>query len=170
MKKVKLFCSDEYEVDDEGNVYSKRGKIMKPSINHSGYQIIVFFINKKCIGMHVHTAVMKSFCPIDDPTLQVNHKNGIKTDNRLENLEWVTAKENVRHSIEVLVYDKKYKGQLIKGIHTETGEEVIFHSYQEAADTLGCHKSMIGNVISGKKKRCKGYKFYKMDDEGNIIS
>ena len=170
MRKVKLFCSDEYEVDDEGNVYSKRGKILKPSINHGGYCIINLMINGKRVGLQIHTAVMKSFCPADDPTLQVNHKNGIKTDNRLENLEWVTAKENVRHSIEVLGYDKKYKGQLIKGIHTETGEEVIFHSYQEAADTLGCSKSSINGVVSGRKKRCKGYKFYKIDDEGNIIS
>ena len=170
MKKVKLFCSDEYEVDDEGNVYSKNGNILKYSINTKGHCIINLMINGERKGMHVHTAVMKSFCPTDDPTLQVNHKNGIKTDNRLENLEWVTAKENVRHAIKVLGYDKKYKGQLIKGIHTEAGEEVIFPSHQEAAEALGCNKSRIGNVISGRKKSCKGYKFYKIDESGNIIS
>lgn len=50
----------------------------------------------------VHRLVLLSFLGEPAKNMQTNHKNGIKTDNRLVNLEWVTAKENIRHAIDVL--------------------------------------------------------------------
>lgn len=52
-----LFCSSEYMVDDRGFILSKRGKPLKPSINHSGYQIVNLMIDGKRVGLGVHTAV-----------------------------------------------------------------------------------------------------------------
>ena len=52
MKKVKLFCSDEYSVDDLGNVYSKKGKIIKSSLNPRGYQIVNLMIDGKALYIH----------------------------------------------------------------------------------------------------------------------
>lgn len=97
-----IFCSSEYKVDDCGNVYGKKGNILKPSINPHGYKIVNLIIDGEQIGKAVHTLVARAFCNGYEEGLQVNHKDGNKLNNNANNLEWVTAKENVRHSIEVL--------------------------------------------------------------------
>lgn len=102
-----LFCCSEYLVDDRGFVLSKRGRPLKPSINHRGYQIINIMANGKRIGLGVHTAVARAFCEGFNPNLQVNHKDGNKTNNKADNLEWVTCLENVHHSINELGFDNK---------------------------------------------------------------
>lgn len=101
-----LFCCSEYLVDDRGFVISKKGKPLKPSTNHRGYQIINVMINGKRKGLGVHTAVARAFCDGYSPELQVNHKDGCKTNNQASNLEWVTALENTRHAIDELGFNK----------------------------------------------------------------
>lgn len=101
-----LFCCSEYLVDDGGFVISKRGKPLKPSTNHRGYQIINIMVNGKRIGLGVHTAIARAFCDGFSPELQVNHKDGNKTNNKASNLEWVTPKENMSHAINELGLDK----------------------------------------------------------------
>ena len=73
-------------------------KIMKPSINHKGYEIIDLRENGKRSGGFVHRLVGEAFIENPYNKKQINHKNGIKTDNRVENLEWVTNQENMRHA------------------------------------------------------------------------
>ena len=102
-----LFCCPDYYVDDRGFVISKRGKPLKPSTNHKGYQIINIMSNGKRIGLGVHTAVARAFCDGYSPELQVNHKDGNKKNNESNNLEWVTALENIQHSINILDFNKK---------------------------------------------------------------
>lgn len=103
-----LFCCPDYLVDDGGFVLSKRsGKPLKPSTNHHGYQIINVMIDGKRIGLGVHTAVARAFCDGYNPELQVNHKDGDKTNNKANNLEWITNLENVHHAIEELGFNKK---------------------------------------------------------------
>lgn len=94
---------EEYQVDTNGIVYSKKGRPLKPSINHNGYQIINFYVNNKRTGVAVHTIVAKQFIPnFDINKTQVNHRDGDKSNNTILNLEWVTPLENTRHSIEYL--------------------------------------------------------------------
>ena len=96
-------CPD-YAVSNLGNVYHVyacgRLKRLKVGIGKSGY-IIVRLGHKTTLN--VHREVAKAFLPAPMfPNMTVNHKNGKKTDNRIENLEWMTRQENIMHSIYVL--------------------------------------------------------------------
>lgn len=87
----------QYFVSDKGNVKSLRYDTpLKGYKNSSGY-IRVQLGNSKTKKL-VHRLVAEHFCKNIDNKKFVNHKNGIKTDNRSENLEWVTRSENMVHA------------------------------------------------------------------------
>lgn len=102
-KRERIKGYEEYEVDTDGIVYSKKGRPLKYSLNHRGYCIVNFMVNGKRKGFGVHTLVAKQFIPNSDITkTQVNHKNGNKEKNDVNNLEWVTPEENIDHAKNVL--------------------------------------------------------------------
>lgn len=74
------------------------GGILKTAKNSSGYLMISLCKNGKKKHVYIHRIIAKTFIPNPKNKPCINHKNGIKTDNRLENLEWVTYQENAIHS------------------------------------------------------------------------
>lgn len=83
-----------YSISNLGNVRNdKTGKVLKPSINNCGYKIIVLL--GKCYA--VHRLVAQAFIPNPNNLSDVNHINEIKTDNRVENLEWMSHKDNMNY-------------------------------------------------------------------------
>lgn len=86
-----------YKISDSGNVFSERSKRnLKAQVNRYGYYVIELHSRL----WTVHRLVALAFIPNPDKKPMVNHKNGIKTDNRVNNLEWVTPKENANHAKE----------------------------------------------------------------------
>lgn len=169
MKKVKLFCSDEYSVDDLGNVYSKKGKILKSALTSKGYCNVSLRIDGKQKTMAVHKVILKSFVPQPSEKHQVNHKDGNKQNNALSNLEWCTPKENIRHSLYVLNNIDKahnhYQGKkAIIAIHA-SGWSKKFRSMSECARYLGCDRASVYKAISGINNSCKNCTFKWADGE-----
>lgn len=92
-----------YFAKEDGTIWNAIGKQIKPGVQSRGYLTVSLYDGskpKKPKSFLVHRLIAEAF--FGQSTLQINHKNGDKKDNRVENLEYCTAHENVRHAIEVL--------------------------------------------------------------------
>jgi hypothetical protein len=89
---------DRYEINDKGDI-RKGDKPMKVVLTHSGYhRITLTRTDGTRKSLLVHRIVAMAFIPNRrSKKLLINHINGVRTDNRLENLEWVTSSENSLH-------------------------------------------------------------------------
>lgn len=76
----------------------KRGRILSPYHEEGRYSVVNPCVKNKSRTRYVHILVAKAFIPNPDNKPTVNHKNGIKTDNRADNLEWATQSENNQHA------------------------------------------------------------------------
>lgn len=95
-----------YKVYPNGNI-ERNGHILKGSITPKGY-IRITFGGKKVMA---HRIVAEAFLGKPKPNQQVNHKNGIKTDNRIDNLEWCSPSENLTHSYRELGRKASFEGK-----------------------------------------------------------
>lgn len=136
-----------YEVSNYGRVKSfkrKTPKILKPAVNHAGYLFVALSKDGKVKQYKVHRLVLMTFNPIENmEELQVNHKDEIKTNNHLDNLEWVTPLENTRYGTGIQRKAQKLKNnKRSKAVRCiETG--IIYPSLHEAERQTGANHSSI---------------------------
>lgn len=141
-----------YYVGSNGDIvrkYKKKIKLLKPRITHNGYFQICLYRDDKPYNLYVHRIVAIEF--IDNPykKLQVNHKNGNKADNSVNNLEWCTSSENHKHKWKYLNY---IKGSEI--ICKETGK--IYRSIKTAAKEIGRDVTGLNDALR-KGWKCGGF-------------
>jgi len=100
-----------YEVSDHGNVkslcHSSSGRLRKSFLGLGGYNAVQIYRNGVPKGFYIHRLVAQAFLPNPEGKPQVNHKNGVKTDNRIENIEWCTNSENRQHAYDVGLQAKR---------------------------------------------------------------
>ena len=83
-----------YFASPSGNIYNRHGDIMKGAIDRCGYRHVI--VNRK--NKNVHRIIAETFIPNPDNKSCVNHKDGNKLNNTVDNLEWCNQSENVIHS------------------------------------------------------------------------
>ena len=146
-----------YEVSTQGHVRNKRtGAVLRPRIAPNGYVHYALYRSGAPFNLMGHRIVAECFIRNQDPKkyTQVNHKNGIKSDNRLENLEWVTPSENQRHRHAVL---RKSKTTNRPVTCTETG--IVYSSVSEAARRNDISASLISRCCRGGCSTAKNKHF-----------
>ena len=154
-----------YQVSDDGHVRRilKDGST-KPVKNRDGKYHTVS-LSKKGIkkSVLVHKLVADAFLERPTGATEINHKDGNKHNNRLENLEWVSQKENILHAIEQLKHFPYGKApRKVRCLDKNTGEFIAeFNSISEASRVVGSAnaRSSIYLVCQGLQKTSHGFKW-----------
>lgn len=157
-----------YQISNFGNVKSlakswlngtrSKGETLLKQQSHLGYLNVILCIDGVKTRHLIHRLVAKEFIDNSENKPQVNHINGIKTDNRVENLEWATSRENINHSwknglsrmtekmrLSASKVGKKYNTKVI--IDLNTG--VFYDSVRELSDLLGVNYSTLRSQLNG---------------------
>ena len=93
---------DRVITDRDGIMRKYKGRVLKPSIIHSGYEQVRLCNDGGCNAKKVHRLVLETFEPhVNMGDLDVNHIDGNKLNNRLTNLEWLTRRDNVLHAYDI---------------------------------------------------------------------
>lgn len=139
---------------DNGEIIGKRGKPLKGHVDRCGYHEVLFSENGCTKNYLVHRLVLSAFAPIENmERYDVNHKNGNKLDNSLDNLEWSTRSENVKHS-----YSHGLQSEVTNphGTFRVLSEDDIqkilkLHSDglldREIAEIIGCSRELVSRKI-----------------------
>lgn len=160
-----------YQVSNFGRVrsykQSKKGKILKPKLNSGGYCIIGLFKNGLQRKMLIHRLVAECFLYNVENKPFIDHINTIRTDNRVENLRWVTTKENQNNPL-TIKYRKEHTEWCVKGEKHHRNKPIIQYdkdgnfikewpSIRESSKQNNVNEQNISACCRGKIKTAGGF-------------
>ena len=166
MKEVKFEdIQKAYLITSDGKIINKTtNKEKKTFISNNGYKRVTLWFNGKQKKMSVHRLVAMAFIPNPDNLPQVNHIDGNKQNNSVENLEWCNQRHNTKEA---------YKLKLIKSKSTKVNQYDLKGNYiktwdsiKEACEKLNLNHGNICTICSGKtnRKQTGGY-IWKYEEE-----
>lgn len=142
------------------------GSILSPKVNKKGYLSVPLSPDR--VTHRVHRLVATAFIPNDENKPQVNHKDGNKDNNKVENLEWSTNSENQQHRYVALNHTGPMTGRTgancknskpVRCVNVETREVRCYPGASEAARHTGFHPSGISACASGRLRSYKGWQW-----------
>lgn len=132
--------------------------VLKPWTQNSGYQVVSLRINGTTQDFLVHRLVANTFLEQEPGKTDVNHKNGIKTDSRLENLECATRSENIVHGIETgLTQPRCERYHKVHMLDLDGCYECTFDTIKEAAEYVGVTPTQIQYALKGSSRTAGGF-------------
>lgn len=149
-----------YAISNKGNLINvKNNKKLKTRINKHGYEEVQLSTNGIRKNYRVHRLVGILFLSNIENKPYINHKDGNKLNNNVDNLEWCTSKENDFHA---RTHNLKIQNKPIKAININTKNSLCFESLSECAKYFNTNKGTIHRVLSGKRNKYKDFKFIYM--------
>lgn len=151
LKEIKNF--ENYIIDENGNIFNKRNlnKKICQWIDNVGYKQIVLYKNGKRNYKRVHILVATAFIPNPEKLPQVNHKDGNKTNNNINNLEWTTNRINTKHGYDNGLYTTHKRKIGVKATNKETKEIIYFDSIRKLSKELNLNRKTVTNILNGTK-------------------
>lgn len=144
-----------YAVSDTGLVKNlKTGRILRPGVHRQGYLLVWLSDHGLRYGKSIHRLVTEAFIPNPDGKSQVNHKDGNKTNNHVDNLEWSTGSENTLHAYRTGLFGGRPR---VPVRIVETGE--IFESIRECAIAINGSSGDICSCLHGEIESYRGLHF-----------
>lgn len=171
-----------YEVNRDGVVRRKETqKVLKAFPNHKGYLNVVMHKNSKPISRTIHRIVAEAFIPNELNYPQVNHIDANKLNNNVNNLEWVTNLQNMKHAIEHGCFKNHSIKQRLAALENVKKAQMsqrrpvvwldifgnyikTFNSIVDAEKETGCHNSKITSCCRGRRNTTHGYKFMYLEE------
>lgn len=172
-----------YFITKDGKIFSNRGPVemkrIKTTINNRGYEIAVITVKNVSINISVHRLMALTFLENPENKPQINHKDGNKLNNTIENLEWVTNSENLKHAFRnglnkspmknpetAKKVSLKLKGRYTLGesrtarkvIDTKTGK--VYGCIKEVADLFGFNYSHFAEQLKGRVTNTTSFIYY----------
>lgn len=148
-----------YEVSNCGNVRNSQGLVLKPRLTKNGYLQVGINKNGKRKVVYVHRLVAIAFIPNPNELPEVNHMSEVKTDNSVENLEWISHVDNMNHGTLQERQKKSNLGKHDKPVYyVENGVAVVYPSVK-ATELDGYDKSCVGGCCRGERSHHKGKKW-----------
>lgn len=155
-------------IDKNGKKYHRKERILKSLPDGNGYFQVCLHDNKgESKRLRVHRLVAEAFIPNPDNKSQINHKNEIKTDNCIDNLEWVTAKENSNYG----THNERVAKAGYRSVaqYTEDGNLVkVWSSLKRAGCSLGICYQNISAAARGVYKTSGGFVWKYVEDDNQL--
>jgi len=153
---------DRVVVDKNGFKRNHKSRLIKKTFDHAGYFRVSLTRNCKKSTKKVHRLVGDAFIENKGNLPTINHINEIKTDNRVENLEWMSFVDNINYgTAQIRAHESLKNGPCAKKVVQKTleGQFVRVWDSQREAGRHGYSDKHISAVCKGKRNQCDGFKW-----------